>query len=673
MDETQAKQKIDQLTELVLYHSRRYYDQDAPEIEDYEYDRLLHQLMDLEEAYPQFAHPDSPTKRVVGQVKNTFAPVEHKVQMGSLQDVFSPEEVFAFHERVQEQVADPVYVVEPKIDGLSVSLEYRDGVFVRGSTRGDGFIGEDVTLNLKTVKSIPQKLKDPIAFLEVRGEVYMSEQNFQKLTAEQEIREEKLFKNPRNAAAGSLRQKDPSVAARRNLDIFVFNVQQIEGKSLSGHKESLDFLKDQGFPVSPSYRQVSSAEEMMAEIRRIGENRETYAFGIDGAVVKVDDFSQREQLGSTAKYPKWAIAYKYPPEEKPTVLLDIQINVGRTGVLTPTAVFEPISLAGTTVSRAVLHNQAFIDEKQIAVGDTILVRKAGDIIPEVIGVVSHAPGKKVYQIPDVCPACGSPVFFEGDQAAKRCQNSDCPAQLLRNLIHFASRDAMDIEGMGPSIVENLVAAGLVKSPADLYDITLEEVSALDRLAQKSGANLLASIEKSKQNDLSRLLFALGIRGIGQKAAKLLAARFPEIEMLFSASEEEISQIDGFGGIMAQAVVEYFSLDTTRHLVERLKKAGVNTCSQALPTDDRLAGFTFVLTGTLPNLTRSEAGGLIEKQGGKVSSSVSRKTSYVVAGEEAGSKLAKAQNLGIPILDEAALLALLDGENPAAHAEKESSF
>lgn len=661
MDEKQAKQTIDQLTELVLYHSRRYYDQDAPEIEDYEYDKLLHQLMDLEESYPQFAHADSPTKRIVGQVKNTFEPVEHKVQMGSLQDVFTPEEVYAFHERIKEVVADPVYVVEPKIDGLSVSLEYRDGIFVRGSTRGDGFVGEDVTLNVKTIQSIPKKLLEPFPFLEVRGEVYMSEERFQKLTEEQEIREEKPFKNPRNAAAGSLRQKDPAIAAQRGLDIFVFNVQQIEGKILTSHKESLDFLQQQGFPVSPSYQAFSSIEAVMGEIQRIGENRENYSFGIDGAVVKVDSFAQRERLGSTAKYPKWAIAYKYPPEQKPTVLLDIQVKVGRTGALTPTAVFEPITLAGTTVSRAVLHNQAFIDEKQIAIGDTILVRKAGDIIPEVIGVVSHAQENPVYQIPDICPACGSPVFFEGGQAAKRCQNSDCPAQLLRNLIHFASRDAMDIEGLGPSIVENLVSAGLVKSPADLYDITLEEVSVLDRIAEKSGSNLLAAIEKSKQNDLSRLLFALGIRGIGQKAAKLLAARFMDIEHLFSASEEDISSIDGFGGIMARAVVEYFSLDATRGLIDRLQKAGVNTRSKDRPTSDRLAGLSFVLTGTLPHMTRSEAGARIERLGGKVSSSVSKKTSYVVAGEEAGSKLAKAQGLGIPILDEAALLALLEDD------------
>ena len=661
MDEKQAKQTIDQLTELVLYHSRRYYDQDAPEIEDYEYDKLLHRLMDLEESYPQFAHADSPTKRIVGQVKNTFEPVEHKVQMGSLQDVFTPEEVYAFHERIKEVVADPVYVVEPKIDGLSVSLEYRDVIFVRGSTRGDGFVGEDVTLNVKTIQSIPKKLLEPLPFLEVRGEVYMSEERFQKLTEEQEIREEKPFKNPRNAAAGSLRQKDPAIAAQRGLDIFVFNVQQIEGKILTSHKESLDFLQQQGFPVSPSYQAFSSIEAVMGEIQRIGENRENYSFGIDGAVVKVDSFAQRERLGSTAKYPKWAIAYKYPPEQKPTVLLDIQVKVGRTGALTPTAVFEPITLAGTTVSRAVLHNQAFIDEKQIAIGDTILVRKAGDIIPEVIGVVSHAQENPVYQIPDICPACGSPVFFEGGQAAKRCQNSDCPAQLLRNLIHFASRDAMDIEGLGPSIVENLVSAGLVKSPADLYDITLEEVSVLDRIAEKSGSNLLAAIEKSKQNDLSRLLFALGIRGIGQKAAKLLAARFMDIEHLFSASEEDISSIDGFGGIMARAVVEYFSLDATRGLIDRLQKAGVNTRSKDRPTSDRLAGLSFVLTGTLPHMTRSEAGARIERLGGKVSSSVSKKTSYVVAGEEAGSKLAKAQGLGIPILDEAALLALLEDD------------
>lgn len=659
MDEKQAKQRIKELTDLVLYHSDRYYNQDAPEIEDYEYDQLLHELMDLEETYPQFARKDSPTGRVVGRVKNSFAPVTHKVQMGSLQDVFSPEEVLTFHQRVIEQIPNPLYVVEPKIDGLSVSLEYVNGVFVRGSTRGDGFVGEDVTENLKTIGDIPEKLADPIPFLEVRGEVYMSQEHFRKLLAQQENNEEKPFKNPRNAAAGSLRQKDPAVAARRGLDIFLFNIQQIQGKTLTGHKESLDYLKAQGFPVSPSYRTFTKIEDVLTEIQNFGEHREKYNFGMDGAVIKVDNFSHRQQLGFTAKYPKWAIAYKYPPEEKETKLLAIEINVGRTGVLTPTAVFEPILLAGTTVSRAVLHNQAFIDEKKIAVGDTILVRKAGEIIPEVIGVVSHEPGQPVYQIPDFCPACGSPVFFEGDEAAKRCQNSDCPAQLLRNLIHFASRDAMDIEGLGPAVLENLVAAGLVKSPGDLYDISLEEVCGLERMAQKSASNLLKSIEKSKENDLSRLLFALGIRGIGQKAAKLLAARFSRIEELFTASEEDLASIDGFGGVMAQEVAEYFSLDATKHLIARLQAAGVNTQSKKRESNERFAGFTFVLTGTLPTLTRSQASALIEAQGGKVASSVSKKTSYVVAGEEAGSKLTKAQSLDIPILDEDAFRALLE--------------
>lgn len=655
------REKISKLTDLLLYHSHLYYDLDAPEIEDYEYDKLLHELADLERAYPQYAREDSPTKMVIGALKNTFAPVTHTVQMGSLQDVFDTREIYLFDEKVKAVVQNPLYVVEPKIDGLSVSLEYRDGVFVRGSTRGDGFVGEDVTQNLRTIRAIPKKLKEPIPFLEVRGEVYMSEQSFLQLATRQEEAGEKPFKNPRNAAAGSLRQKDPKITAQRNLDIFLFNIQQMEGKTLSGHKESLDYLKNLGFPVSPSYLTFEKIEDVVQEILRIGENKGIYPFGIDGAVVKVDSFSHRELLGATAKVPKWAVAYKYPPEVKESKLLDIEINVGRTGVLTPTAVFEPITLARTTVSRAVLHNQKYIDDRQIAIGDIILVRKAGDIIPEVFDVKEHRAEHAVYQIPDECPACGAPVFFDPEQAAKRCQNSACPAQLLRNLIHFASRDAMDIEGLGPALIENLVQNSLVKSPADLYDITLEQILPLERMAQKSAENLLAAIERSKQNDLSRLLYALGIRGIGQRAAQLLSLRFQTIETLFAASVEEILSIDGFGEVMAGAVFEYFSLPQTKELIKRLQDAGVNTKNLQQQAGDRLAGKIFVLTGTLQKYSRAEAAKKIQELGGKVSSSVSKKTSFLVAGEEAGSKLAKAQELAVEILDEKAFLQLLGEE------------
>lgn len=654
MDLITARELAQKLREQINYYSELYYEKDDPAISDYEFDKLMHQLIDIEEEYPQLLTPDSPTHRVGGRASNSFEQVEHVVQMGSLQDVFSDEEVVDFDRRVREVVSDPIYVVEPKIDGLSVSLEYRDGVLVRGSTRGDGFVGEDVTENIRTIRSVPLRLKRDIPFVEVRGEVYMPVASFEKVVAQQELKEEKPFKNPRNAAAGSLRQKNPKITAQRGLDIFVFNLQQIEGVQVSGHKESLDLLKELGFQVSPSYLAVDTIEKAIEEIRAIGQRRGEYSFDIDGAVVKVDSLAQREMLGATAKFPKWAVAFKYPPEEKITTLLDVEVKVGRTGALTPTAVFEPIQLAGTTVSRAVLHNQDFIDEKQIAVGDKIIVRKAGDIIPEVVAVAEHC-GNPTYQLPEYCPSCHTKVVREEGEAAVYCPNIECPAQLMRNLIHFASRNAMDIDGMGPAVLEGLVNAGWVHSPADLYDLTEEQIASLERMGKKSASNLINALEKSKQNDLSKVIFALGIPEVGEKTAAELASAFGSMEKLSWATLEQLTALDGFGEVVAQNIVSFFLEERNRVQIERLAKAGVNMESTKVKAGDTFEGKTFVLTGTLPTLKRNEAKELIESLGGKVSSSVSKKTDYVVAGEEAGSKLTKANELGITILTEEQLL------------------
>ncbi|MBQ4364812.1 MAG: NAD-dependent DNA ligase LigA [Clostridia bacterium] len=647
----QIAARMQALRETIEYHNRRYYENDAPEIEDFEYDRLLHELIALEEQYPAFATPDSPTKHVGGKADAQFTPVEHAVVMESLQDGFSEEDIRAFDKRVRDVVASPVYIVEPKIDGLSVSLEYENGVFVRGSTRGDGRVGEDITANLKTVRSIPMRIGTPLPFLEVRGEVYMSKEVFLALTAKQENEGEKPFKNPRNAAAGSLRQKDSRITRARKLDIFVFNVQQIRGETLSAHRASLDYLRSLGFTTVPFYTPCADIDAALAEIDRIGQIRGTLPFDIDGAVIKVDDFTMREALGSTSKFPKWAIAYKYPPEEKETTLLDIEINVGRTGVLTPTGVFRPTLLAGSTVSRATLHNQDFITEKDIRIGDTVIIRKAGDIIPEVVSVVRHSENAAPYEMPKVCPSCGEPVVREADEAAIRCVNPDCPSQLLRTLIHFCSRDAMDIEGMGEAVLEVFVARGLVHTADDLFHLKKEDIAAIDRMGDKSAENLLAAAEKSKQNDLSRLLFALGIRHIGQKAGALLAKHFGTIDAIMAASEDEILQIDGFGAIMAKSVVDFFALDASRELIERFRQSGLNLQSTAEVVDNRFAGQTFVLTGTLSQFTRKEASEIIEARGGKTASSVSKKTTFVLAGEDAGSKLQKANELGIRVLSE----------------------
>lgn len=654
-----AAERVKELRETIERHNHSYYVLDNPTISDYDYDRLLHELIDLEAEFPALAAENSPTRRVGGAALNTFAPVRHEVQMGSLQDVFDVEELRAFDTRVRETVACPVYTVEPKIDGLSVSLEYRNGQFVRGSTRGDGITGEDVSENLKTVRSIPMSLREPLPFLEVRGEVYMPRASFDRVVARQLENEEEPFKNPRNAAAGSLRQKDSRVTAQRGLDIFVFNIQQVEGKNLSAHRESLDFLQEQGFKVIPTCKRFSEIESAIAEVERIGEARYQFPFDIDGAVIKVDGFADRELLGATSKFPRWAVAFKYPPEEKETTLRDILIQVGRTGALTPTAVFEPITLAGTTVSRAVLHNQDFINEKGVAVGDRIIVRKAGDIIPEVVAVAHHQEGAPPYQIPSICPSCGSIAEREEGEAVLRCVNMACPAQVARNLVHFASRDAMDVDGLGPAIVHQLLDAGLVQSFADLYTLEEGQLAKLERMGKRSAKNLVNALEASKSRDLSRLLFALGIRGIGQRSAQLLAQRFGEMDGVMSATAEEIAGIEGYGEIMAQSVVDFFALEQNRRLIERLKELGLNMRCDTVPAAGTLSGKTFVLTGTLPTLSRSEAKAMIEAVGGKVSGSVSKKTGYVVAGEEAGSKLTKANELGIPVIGEDELRAMIE--------------
>ena len=651
-DFEQAAKRAEELRAQLNHHIYLYYVLNENEIEDYEYDQLMRELQGIEEKYPSLLTPDSPTHRVGGQAdSNMFASVEHRVKMESLQDAFSESEIRDFDTRVHSVVDDVLYVAEPKIDGLSVSLEYVDGVFTRGSTRGDGVTGEDITANLRTVRSIPLRLKEALPFIEVRGEVYMPRKTFLEIVREQELNDEKPFKNPRNAAAGSLRQKDPKITASRKLDIFVFNVQQIEGKTLTGHKESLDYLKNLGFKTIPFYHRYDNIDDALKEVQRIGSIRYTLPFDIDGAVIKVDSFAERDVLGSTAKFPKWAVAFKYPPEEKETVLKDIEVNVGRTGVLTPTAVFEPVQLAGTTVSRATLHNEDFIREKNIAIGDTVVIRKAGDIIPEVLSVSVHRENAPIYTMPRECPSCHSPVTREPGEAAIRCNNPDCPAQLLRMLIHFCSRDAMDIEGLGEALLEVLVEQGLLHNAADIYRLDYEKIAALERMGKKSADNLKKAVEESKKNDLSRLVYALGIRHIGQKAGALLAQRFETMDALIAAGREALLSIDGFGEIMADAVLEFFALPQSRTLIDDLKVAGVNMRSQKVIVDDRFAGKTFVLTGTLPTMTRAEASAIIESFRGKTASSVSKKTDYVLTGEDAGSKLTKAQQLGIPVISE----------------------
>lgn len=653
------KSRAEQLRKELNHHIYRYYVENENDIEDYEYDMLMRELKSIEEEYPELLTADSPTHRVGGTAdKNMFSSVTHIVKMESLQDAFDKSEVLDFDRKVKEVCPDATYVVEPKIDGLSVSLEYSNGVISRGSTRGDGVTGEDITANLKTVRSIPLAIKEKLPFIEVRGEVYMPKEKFFEIVKKQELNEEKPFKNPRNAAAGSLRQKDPKITSQRGLDIFVFNIQQIDGKDLQTHKQSLDYIKSLGFKTIPFYNEFDNIDDVMKELDRIGSIRGTLPYDIDGAVIKVNRFDQREKLGSTAKCPKWALAWKYPPEEKKTKLIDIEINVGRTGVLTPTAVFEPVLVAGSTVSRATLHNEDFINEKGIRIGDTVVIRKAGDIIPEVLEVSEHAENSEPYKMPDTCPSCGEKVTREAGEAAIRCNNPDCPAQLLRMLIHFCSRDAMDIEGLGDANLELLVNEGMLKTAADIYKLDFDKVAEFERLGKKSADNLKKAVEKSKENDLGKLIFALGIRHIGQKAAKLLADRFSDMDGIISASKEEILSIDGYGDIMAESVTDFFSHPQAVELINDLKAAGVNMRSEKKVIDNRLEGKTFVLTGTLSRFTRTQASEIIETYGGKTSSSVSKKTDYVLAGEAAGSKLQKAQDLGVKIISEDEFAAMI---------------
>ena len=664
MELEQAKKRVEELRAVIEKNNRLYYDQDAPELEDFEYDALTRELKELEAQYPELVTPASPTQHVGGTPSGRFAKVTHAVKMESLLDAFSYDELRDFDRRVRDADIEPEYVVEIKIDGLSCSLEYENGELVRASTRGDGVVGEDVTANVRAIKKIPKKLKNAPEFLEVRGEVYMPHEAFQHLCAEQELQGAAPFKNPRNAAAGSLRQKDAKITGSRGLSIFIFNVQQVRGKELTTHAESLDYLKSLGLPVSPRYHIVHDIEDAIKEIEQIGQNRSKLDFDMDGAVIKVNHFAQRDLMGSTNKFPRWAIAFKYPPEVKETTLRSIEVAVGRTGVLTPTACFDPVFLAGTTVARATLHNEDFIRQFGLCIGDTIQVRKAGDIIPEVIGVVCHPEDAVPYQMPKVCPSCGAPVVHLEDEAALRCVNPECPAQSLRNIIHFASRDAMDIDGLGTAVATQLVEKGLVHTVSDLYDLTLEQLLTLEKFKEKKATNLLHAIENSKQNNLDKLLFGFGIRNIGDKAAALLAEHFGTLEAIREADIEKISEINGFGGVMGQSVVEFFAKDGTTDLIRRLADAGVNMTWKGEPKGDKLAGMTLVVTGTLETLSRNEAEALIVKNGGKASGSVSKKTAYVVAGTAAGSKLTKAQALGVPVLTEEEFLAMLRDEPEA---------
>lgn len=661
MELEQARKRAEELRTVIERNNRLYYDQDAPELEDFEYDQLTRELKEIEKTFPELVTASSPTQHVGGTASTKFAKVAHAVKMESLQDAFSYEELREFDARVQEAGVSPEYVVEAKIDGLSVSLEYENGVFVRGSTRGDGVVGEDVTENLATIRDIPHTLHDAPEFLEVRGEVYMPHAAFLALREQQELEDKTSFKNPRNAAAGSLRQKDAKITASRGLSIFVFNLQRVQGREFSRHSETLDYIKSLGFPVSPRYNVYHSIEDAIAEIQRIGEMRGTLEFDIDGAVIKVNDLAARSALGSTNKFPRWAIAFKYPPEVKESVVRDIEVTVGRTGVLTPTAVFDPLFLAGTSVARANLHNGDIIGSLDVRIGDTIQVRKAGDIIPEVIGVARHGEGTVPYRMPDRCPSCGAPVVHLEDEAALRCVNPECPAQALRNLIHFASRNAMAIDGLGEAVARQLIDKGLVHTVADLYTLTREQILTLDKFKAKSAGNLLAAIENSRKNNLDKLVFGLGIRNIGDKAAALLAEHFGSMEKLRQASAEQVSSIDGFGGVMAQSVVEFFAKEGTGDLLEHLAQAGVNMEWHGEKKGTALAGKTVVVTGTLPTLSRQEAEALIVRNGGKASGSVSRRTAYVLAGEAAGSKLTKAQTLGIPVIDEAEFFRIIGQE------------
>lgn len=655
-----VEKRIHELRNIINYHNHKYYVEDSPEISDYEYDMLLRELEKLENENPELITPDSPTQRVGGEPLEGFEKVEHIIPMLSLNDVFNEGELFAFDLRVRQAIGrdvDVEYIVEKKIDGLSVSLEYENGRFIRGSTRGDGIIGEDITQNLRTIKAIPLNLRDPVDYLEVRGEVFISRKDFAKLNEKQEEAEQPLFANPRNAAAGSLRQLDPRITAGRKLDIFVFNIQNIKGKSFETHSETLEYLKYQGFKITPEYKICKTIKDAWKEIQKIGETREEYPFDIDGAVIKVNSLSQRDALGNTAKTPRWAVAYKYPAEQKQTVIKGIFINVGRTGVLTPNAVLEPVKLAGTTVSRATLHNMDYIEEKDIRIGDTVWVRKAGDIIPEVVEVVKeNREGNEVkFIMPIKCPVCNSDVIREEEEVAFRCIDVDCPARLFRSIVHFASRDAMNIDGLGPALVESLMNKGFLKSIADLYYLheVEDDLVKIERMGKKSVKNLLKSIEKSKSNNIDRLIFGFGIRHIGLRASQLLNESYNSIYDLMNTSEQDIMKIHEFGETMARSIVLFFKQEKTYEIITKLEAAGVNLYSIGKKeiADERFKELTFVLTGTLSEFTRSEATQIIESFNGRTSNSVSKKIDYVLAGEDAGSKLDKAKKLGIKVINE----------------------
>lgn len=647
------KKRYDELKKQIEYHSDRYYNKDDPEISDYEYDMLMLELKNIEKEHPELVSKDSPTKHVGGKFDTHFSEVIHKVPLQSLQDVFSTSDVIAFEERINKLVESPSYVVETKIDGLSVSLEYEKGVFVRGATRGDGLIGEDVTVNLKTIKNIPQILNKEIDII-VRGEVFMPKIDFEKLNEEREVLGEKLFANPRNAAAGSLRQLDEKVTAERNLDIYIFNVQKSDDIKFTSHFESLNYMKELGFNVNPYVKKCNDIKEVLNAIEEIGNIRGELTFDIDGAVVKVDNLLQREEIGVTSKTPKWAVAYKYPPEKKETTVKDIIVQVGRTGAITPMAILEPVRVAGSVISKTTLHNEDFVKEKDIRIGDRVLIQKAGDVIPEVVEVLKEKrTGKEtIFEMPKVCPVCGAETIREEGVAVTRCTGIECPAMLFRSLIHFVSRDAMDIDGMGPAIIEQLLDKKIISNIADIYSLKYEDIVSLDRMGDKSAQNLLNSIEKSKENSLEKLLNSFGIRHIGLKSAKILAKKYNNIEEIINASYEELCQTNEIGEIMAESIVKFFKSEQTMDLVNRLKQNGVNMESKIEKNEDnRFEGKIFVLTGTLPTLSRNEASEIIEKYGGKTSGSVSKKTSYVLAGEEAGSKLKKAEELGIRIITE----------------------
>ena len=659
VNQEQAKERIEELRKQVEYHAQKYYDEDKPEISDFEYDMLMVELRNLEKEFPEFQSKSSLTQKVGGHVKEGFQKVTHEVPLQSLQDVFSIDEVEEYIAKIEQKAEENnmekvMYVVETKIDGLSAALEYKNGEFIRGATRGNGLVGEDVTENLKTVKTIPMKLKDKID-ITVRGEVFIAKDDFEKMNQEREENEEELFANARNAAAGSLRQLDSKITKTRPLDIYIFNVQKIEGKEFNSHYEELEYLSKQGFHVNPIRIYCKTMKEIEKAIEKIGEDRENLTFGIDGAVVKVDDLKFREILGTTAKTPRWAVAYKYPPEKKETKLKEIICQVGRTGVITPMAILEPVKVAGSTISKTTLHNEDFIKEKELKIGDTVVIQKAGDVIPEIVEVKKDKrTGEEInFEMPKQCPVCGAQAIREEGEAAIRCTGIECPAKLFRNLVHFVSREAMNIDGLGENIIQQLLDNGLIENIADIYMLQLEDIASLKKNGQKFAQNLVDSINESKQNDLYRFITALGIRHVGSKASKLLARKYKNIDNLMKAEFEDLSQINDIGPIVANSIIEFFSQEQTQDLIQKLKEAGVNTeAKEEENIDNRFEGKTFVLTGTLENYTRGEASNLIEKFGGKTSSTVSKKTDYVLAGEEAGSKLTKAQNLGVTILTEA---------------------